>query len=140
MWRGRGTRVGVNRVPTYEYRCPHCGHQFEAMHAVNATPPKCERCGRAVRRVFTPVGIIFKGSGWHITDYRKTPAPVEGDAKKSESSSSDKSSDKSSGEGGKSGTDSGAAADGGAKSNDGTKSGGARSKPASRSGGGGSAS
>ena len=107
------------------------------MHAVNATPPKCERCGRAVRRVFTPVGIIFKGSGWHITDYRKTPAPAEGDGKKSEPTSSDKSS----GDGGKSGAGSdAAAADGGTKSNGGTKSGGARSRPASRSGGGGSAS
>jgi putative FmdB family regulatory protein len=127
-------------VPTYEYRCPHCGHQFEAMHAVNAAPPKCERCGRVVRRVFTPVGIIFKGSGWHITDYRKTPAPVEGETKKSESAASGKAS----GDGGRSGGS--AAADGGSKSgdgrksSDGTKSGGARSKPASRAGGGGSGS
>ncbi|HLY24284.1 MAG TPA: FmdB family zinc ribbon protein [bacterium] len=122
-------------MPTYEYRCPRCGHQFEARHAVNAAPPKCERCGRAVRRVFTPVGIIFKGTGWHITDYRKTPAPVEGETKKSESAASGKAS----GDGGKSGS---AAADGGSKSSDGstsrggTKSDGARSKPASRAGGG----
>lgn len=106
---------------------------------MNAAPPKCERCGRAVRRVFTPVGIIFKGSGWHITDYRKTPAPVEGETKKSESAASGKAS----GDGGKSGS---AAADGGSKSSDGskssggTKSDGARSKPASRAGGGGSGS
>jgi putative FmdB family regulatory protein len=118
-------------VPIYEYRCLHCGHQFEVMHAVNATPPKCERCGRAVRRVFTPVGIIFKGSGWHITDYRKTPAPAEGETKRSESASSGKTS----GDGAKTGA---APADGDAKSGDGTKSGGTRSKSATRSGGGGS--
>ena len=94
------------------------------MHAVNAKPPKCERCGRAVRRVFTPVGIIFKGSGWHITDYRKTPAPADAEAKKSETTSSDKKSDDSA----KPGKASGAAASDGKKS--GTKS-------ASRSGGGG---
>ena len=119
------------------------------MHAVNATPPKCERCGRAVRRVFTPVGIIFKGSGWHITDYRKTPAPVDGEAKKSETASPGGAS----GDGAKSGagTADKAAAAGGAKSNRGTKSdggakpesntksGGAGSKPASRSSGGGTA-
>lgn len=134
-WRGRATRAGVKRVPTYEYRCPHCGHQFDSMHAVGAKPPKCERCGRAVRRVFTPVGIIFKGSGWHITDYRKTPAPVEGDTKKSDTASSDKAS----GDSGKTGAGSGAAAsDGGTKSK--TTSGAAGSKAASRSGAGRSAS
>lgn len=112
-------------MPIYEYHCPHCGHRFETTHAVNARPPKCERCGRAVRRVFTPVGIIFKGSGWHITDYRKTPAPADGEAKKSETASPDKKS----GDGAKAGKPSGAAASDGEKS--GTKS-------ASRSGGGGS--
>jgi putative FmdB family regulatory protein len=76
-------------VPIYEYRCPRCGHQFEIMHAVDAEPPKCERCGRAVKRVFTPVGIIFKGSGWHITDYRKTPAPADGEAKEGHTAPSD---------------------------------------------------
>lgn len=96
------------------------------MHAVNAKPPKCERCGRAVRRVFTPVGIIFKGSGWHITDYRKTAAPADGEAKKSETASSDKKSGD--GDGAKSGKTPGAAA------SDGKKSG---TKPTSRSGGGG---
>ena len=140
MWRGRGTRVGVNRVPTYEYRCPHCGHQFEAMHAVNAAPPKCERCGRAVRRVFTPVGIIFKGSGWHITDYRKTPAPVEGETKKSESAASGKASGDGGKSGGSAGADGGSKSSDGSKSSGGTKSGDARSKPASRAGGGGSGS
>ncbi len=117
-------------MPTYEYRCPHCGHHFDVMHAVNAKPPKCERCGRAVRRVFTPVGIIFKGSGWHITDYRKTPAPSDGETKGSDKSSSDVAA----GDGGKTA----------AKSADKTpssvgKSGGS-AKSTSRSGGGGDAS
>jgi putative FmdB family regulatory protein len=133
-------------LPTYEYRCPHCGHQFEVMHAVNGTPPKCERCGRAVRRVFTPVGIIFKGTGWHITDYRKTPAPSDGESKQADKTSSDKASgkgsDKASGDAGKAGAASaGASGKGdGEKSRGGTKSGGAGSKSASRPGGGGAAS
>ena len=121
-------------MPTYEYRCPHCGYHFDVIHAVNGKPPKCERCGRAVRRVFTPVGIIFKGSGWHITDYRKTPPPSDGEGKKSETASADKTS----GVRGKSGAAAvgTAAADAGAKSGGGTKSGGAGSKARSRSGGG----
>jgi putative FmdB family regulatory protein len=119
-------------LPTYEYKCPHCGHQFEVMHAVNAEPPKCERCGRAVRRVFSPVGIIFKGTGWHITDYRKTPAPSDGEAKKAETSS-----DKTSSDAGKTKS---AAAEGGASGTSNGQSGGAPGgtgpKSASRSGGG----
>ena len=115
-------------MPTYEYRCPHCGHHFDVMHAVSAAPPKCERCGRAVRRVFTPVGIIFKGSGWHITDYRKTPRPSDGEAKGSDKASSDKGA----GDG-----KTGAAGAGTSTGGDGGKSGeGSTKKSTSRSGGG----
>lgn len=66
-------------MPIYEYRCTRCGHQFEVTHAVGDTVTRCERCGGGVRRVYSPVGIIFKGSGFHVTDYRK--APAEGDGK-----------------------------------------------------------
>jgi len=69
-------------MPMYEYRCTKCGHQFEVTHGVSGTVERCERCGAPVRKVFSPVGIIFKGSGFHINDYRKTPAPADGDAKK----------------------------------------------------------
>jgi putative FmdB family regulatory protein len=68
-------------MPIYEYKCTKCGHQFEVTHSVNETVERCERCGAPVRKVFSPVGIIFKGSGFHINDYRKTPAPSDGDAK-----------------------------------------------------------
>jgi len=70
-------------MPLYEYKCTKCGHQFEVTHGVTETVDRCERCSGPVRKVFSAVGIIFKGSGFHINDYRKTPAPVEGDAKKS---------------------------------------------------------
>ncbi len=66
-------------MPIYEYRCVRCGHQFDVTHAVGKTRARCEKCGGAVRRVFTSVGIIFKGSGFHVNDYRKTPAPPGGD-------------------------------------------------------------
>jgi len=69
-------------MPLYEYRCTKCGHQFEVTHGVSDTVDRCERCGGPVRKVFSPVGIIFKGSGFHINDYRKTPAPSSADAKK----------------------------------------------------------
>ncbi|HLJ62318.1 MAG TPA: FmdB family zinc ribbon protein [bacterium] len=68
-------------MPIYEYRCTKCGHQFEVTHAVAEAVERCERCGAPVRRVFSPVGIIFKGAGFHVNDYRKTPAPAEGDGK-----------------------------------------------------------
>jgi putative FmdB family regulatory protein len=58
-------------MPIYEYRCTKCGHQFEVSHAVAETVKSCERCGAPVRRIFSPVGIIFKGPGFHVTDYRK---------------------------------------------------------------------
>ncbi len=66
-------------MPTYEYVCTKCGHRFEAVHAVGKRVDRCERCGAPARRVFSPPALIFKGSGFHITDYRKTPAPSEGD-------------------------------------------------------------
>ncbi len=68
-------------MPLYEYRCTKCGHQFEVRHGVAENVERCERCGATVRRVFSPVGIIFKGSGFHINDYRKTPPPSDGDGK-----------------------------------------------------------
>ena len=68
-------------MPNYEYRCTRCGHQFEVTHAVGETVERCERCRAPVRRVFSPVGIIFKGSGFHINDYRKTSDSTTGDGK-----------------------------------------------------------
>ena len=68
-------------MPTYEYRCLRCHHQFETVHSVRETVDRCERCGGPVRRVFSPPALIFKGPGFHVTDYRKTAAPSDGDGK-----------------------------------------------------------
>jgi putative FmdB family regulatory protein len=60
-------------MPTYEYRCDACGHQFERFQSIMAAPIKrCPECGKAkVKRLIgTGAGLIFKGSGFYITDYR----------------------------------------------------------------------
>ncbi len=69
-------------MPLYEYRCTSCNHTFDVSHDVGASPGSCPVCGGVPRRIFTSVGLIFKGSGFHTTDYRK-PAAGEGVATKS---------------------------------------------------------
>jgi putative FmdB family regulatory protein len=61
-------------MPVYEYRCTRCNHLFEEFHQVGGSPGPCPVCGGPGRRVFTSVGLIFKGSGFHTTDYRKSPS------------------------------------------------------------------
>ena len=61
-------------MPTYEYVCAACEHRFEDFEAMSAKPQvKCPACGkRKLRRLFgTGAGIIFKGSGFYETDYKK---------------------------------------------------------------------
>jgi putative FmdB family regulatory protein len=59
-------------MPTYDYRCPQ-GHEFELVQKMTARPQAmCPRCGRtAVRQLSGGAGLIFKGSGFYITDYGK---------------------------------------------------------------------
>jgi putative FmdB family regulatory protein len=64
-------------MPTYEYICAKCGHEMEAFQSMNDKPlrqcPACQR--RALKRkVGGGGGLIFKGSGFYINDYRKKPA------------------------------------------------------------------
>ncbi|MCL4498833.1 MAG: zinc ribbon domain-containing protein [Chloroflexi bacterium] len=75
-------------MPTYGYRCGECGIEFEIEQSINENaPPACPDCGGRTNRVYYPVGIIFKGSGFHVTDYpskkRAEKAPDE-DAHKTE--------------------------------------------------------
>lgn len=60
-------------MPTYEYACDSCGHRFEAFQGMNDKPLSCcPECGETVRRVLGAGGaVIFKGSGFHTTDYRR---------------------------------------------------------------------
>ncbi|MDQ3935666.1 MAG: zinc ribbon domain-containing protein [Actinomycetota bacterium] len=85
-------------MPLYEYRCDN-GHTFEVMQRMSDDPvAECEVCGAPVQRVFHPVAVHFKGSGFYTTDYgRKKAGATAGssDDSKSESkgdstSSSDK--------------------------------------------------
>lgn len=68
------------RMPIYEYVCASCSHSFEVRQRFSDDPvTTCPQCGGTVRRVLFPAGIIFKGSGFYITDNRK-PASSSTDA------------------------------------------------------------
>jgi len=70
-------------VPLYEYACANCGHRFEVRQRVVDEPISvCPKCGGPTRRVFHPVGIIFKGSGWYSTDSRKSESATTASADK----------------------------------------------------------
>ncbi len=77
-------------MPTYGYRCDRCGVEFEQFQRITEPPlTECPHCGGAVRRLLYPVGILFKGPGFHITDYRKSDkssseSKSEGDSSKKE--------------------------------------------------------
>ena len=60
-------------MPTYEYECQKCHHRFELFQSIRDQPKKtCPKCrGRVKRLLGTGAGLIFKGSGFYITDYRK---------------------------------------------------------------------
>src|ERR1022692_4347472 len=60
-------------MPVYEYRCKSCGETHEISHGFNdERPTKCPTCGGQLIRVFHPIGLVFKGSGFHKTDYTKS--------------------------------------------------------------------
>jgi putative FmdB family regulatory protein len=79
-------------MPIYEYRCER-GHTFEVMQRMTADPlASCSTCGAPVQRVFHPVAVHFKGSGFYNTDYgKKKPGATDSkpDSKAAESKSSD---------------------------------------------------
>lgn len=59
-------------MPVYDYRCTSCETRFEVNRPMGATAQGtcCPSCGEEAKRVFTPVGVAFKGSGFHNTDYK----------------------------------------------------------------------
>ena len=65
-------------MPTYDYVCARCGHRFEAFHGM--TEPvlrRCPECGRETleRLIGSGAGVLFKGSGFYQTDYKRPSAP-----------------------------------------------------------------
>jgi putative FmdB family regulatory protein len=70
-------------MPTYEYACTECGDRTEAVQSISDPPlTTCTVCGGRLRKVFSPVGIVFKGSGFYRTDSRGKPAKADGEASK----------------------------------------------------------
>lgn len=59
-------------MPVYEYRCNKCGHTFERQQSFGDPPVKTcalDDCSGKVQKIFSPPAIIFKGKGFHVTDY-----------------------------------------------------------------------
>src|SRR3954447_11424307 len=68
---GDGAHYPLAPMPIYEYRCEN-GHTFEVIQSMSDDPVEaCEVCGAPVERVFHPVAVHFKGSGFYSTDYAK---------------------------------------------------------------------
>ena len=75
-------------MPIYEYRCEN-GHEFEVIQRMADDPVKtCEVCGAPVERVFHPVAVHFKGSGFYTTDYAKKSTVPSGSGGEDKSGSS----------------------------------------------------
>jgi len=63
-------------MPTYEYACTKCGHEFEALQSFSDDAlTECPECNGEVQKVYSNVGVVFKGSGFYKTDSR-TSKPV----------------------------------------------------------------
>jgi len=91
-------------MPTYKYRCKECGHEFEVRQRMSdKSLTECPECGGAVRRVLGSVGVVFKGSGFYVTDNRnangkgrvKTTEKSEGSAGKGKEEGKSEKADKS---------------------------------------------
>ena len=90
-------------MPTYDYQCADCGHEYELFQSITAKPKrKCPSCGqlKARRLIGTGGGVIFRGSGFYQTDYRSESyskaakaekEAVSGDTKKDKGDSGKKS-------------------------------------------------
>jgi putative FmdB family regulatory protein len=67
-------------MPTYEYACTECGHEFEAFQSFSDVAlTQCPECKGAIQKVYSNVGVVFKGSGFYKTDSReskKTTTPA----------------------------------------------------------------
>lgn len=83
-------------MPTYTYECKSCGLERDVFHGISAKPRvKCEDCGSACRRLLgSGAGIIFKGSGFYETDYKRKSEKPSDSGEKKDSSSKESKSDK----------------------------------------------
>jgi putative FmdB family regulatory protein len=95
-------------MPTYEYACVECGNHIEVVQSMSDPPlAVCAACGGRLRKVFSPIGIVFKGSGFYRTDSRgKSPASTRESSSKDTSSTKSKTNSSSSESSGSSKSDS----------------------------------
>lgn len=80
-------------MPTYTYRCKKCSNTVDVFHSISAKPRvACPKCGGScIRMIGTGAGIIFKGSGFYETDYKKSAAKTSSAASGAETKSETKS-------------------------------------------------
>ena len=65
-------------MPLYDYKCAKCGYVFEVQQKISEEPLKhCPKCKGHIKRIISPAGIIFKGSGFYVTDYGRKPEHKE---------------------------------------------------------------
>ena len=84
-------------MPTYQYRCTECGEELEVVQKFSDEPlTVCPACQGALRKVFSPVGIVFKGSGFYRTDSRNGSGSGDGAKKQDKEAAGAKSADSSS--------------------------------------------
>lgn len=75
-------------MPTYEYRCEKCGQQFEVVQSFKDRPLRRHRvCGGSLEKVFHPRGVVFKGSGFYVTDSRPKAGSASGNGSGGEGTS-----------------------------------------------------
>ena len=80
-------------MPIYEYACTSCGERTEAKQSFDDPPLEdCSQCGGKLRKLFSPVGIVFKGSGFYSTD-AKTGSKSSGSSDKNDSGKTDSKTD-----------------------------------------------
>ena len=76
-------------MPIYEYACTACGERTEAKQSFSDPPlEECPHCGGKLRKLYSPVGIVFKGSGFYSTDAKKSSSSGSSSSSSSDSSSS----------------------------------------------------
>jgi putative FmdB family regulatory protein len=77
-------------MPTYEYACDRCGEKFERFLPISSKAEQpCPKCGKAARRLISGgAGLIFKGSGFYITDYRSSDYKSKASSEKSNGAAS----------------------------------------------------
>ena len=71
-------------MPIYEYLCHECAYKFELKQSIKDDPvATCSKCGKSVSRIISSPAIMFKGSGWYITDYSDKMKPPAGETAES---------------------------------------------------------